>query len=78
MSEVPVRDLRNRSAEVLGRVERGERLTITRDGQPVAAVVPLPRRAARVEELIERRRKLPTVDVAQLRAEIDELLDGSL
>lgn len=73
-----MRDLRNRGADVLRRVERGESLTVTRDGEPVARVIPLPRRASRVEELIERRRHLPVVDVQQLRTDIDELLDPSL
>lgn len=78
MNGVTVRDLRNRSADVLGRVERGESLTVTRDGEPVARVVPLPRRAAGVEELIARRRHLPAVDADRLRHDIDELLDPSL
>lgn len=78
MSDVTVRDLRNRSAEVLRRVENGETLTVTRDGEPVARVAPLPRRAVRVEELIERRRTLPVVDAGRLRADIDELIDPEL
>ncbi|MEN3123908.1 type II toxin-antitoxin system prevent-host-death family antitoxin [Janibacter terrae] len=78
MEGVSVRDLRNRGGDVLRRVERGESLTVTRDGEPVARVVPLPRRASRVEELIERRRHLPAVDAQRLRADIDELLDPSL
>lgn len=78
MSEIPVRDLRNNSAEVLRRVARGERLTVTRDGEPVAQVVPLPRRSLRVEELIARRQSLPRLDAAQLRADIDAILDPAL
>lgn len=78
MNGVTVRDLRNRSADVLGRVARGESLTVTRDGEPVARVVPLPRRASRVEELIARRRHLPAVDVERLQADIDEVVDPSL
>lgn len=78
MSEVPVRDLRNKSAEVLRRVAHGERLTVTNDGEPVAAIVPLRRRSARTEELIARRRTLPRVDPTRLRADVDDLIDGSL
>lgn len=78
MSGVTVRDLRNRSAEVLRRVERGESLTVTRDGEPVARVVPLPRSTSRVEELIARRRALPVVDAEQLRTDIDEIMDPAL
>ena len=59
MKTVTVRDLRNRGAEVLRRVEHGESLTVTRDGEAVASVVPLPRKALRAEDLISRRRALP-------------------
>ena len=45
MSAVSVRDLRNHTAEVLRRVEDGERIQITVDRRPVAELVPLPRRA---------------------------------
>ena len=78
MSSVPVRDLRNHSAEVLARVLRGESLTVTRDGEPVAAIIPLPRREVGIAQLIERRRTLPPVDAARLRADVDELLDSEL
>lgn len=78
MSEVPVRDLRNNSASVLARVARGETLTVTKDGQPVASITPLRRRNLRVEELIARRAQLPPVDPVALRADIDEILDSAL
>lgn len=78
MSEIPVRDLRNRSADVLSRVARGERLTVTKDGDPVAAIVPLRRRSLRAEELVARRAHLPAMDPDALRADLDELLDPSL
>ena len=78
MSTVPVRDLRNHSADVLARVIQGESLTVTRDGEPVATISPLPRREVGVAQLIERRRTLPVVDAAALRADLDELLDSAL
>jgi prevent-host-death family protein len=43
--EVSVRELRNHTAEVLRRVEGGERLRVTVDRRPVAELVPLPARA---------------------------------
>jgi antitoxin (DNA-binding transcriptional repressor) of toxin-antitoxin stability system len=52
-----VRDLRNRGGEVLDRVERGERLIVTRDGRAIAELRPLPRRSVRPVELIERRKE---------------------
>lgn len=42
--EVSVRELRNRTAEVLRRVEAGSRLRVTVDRRPVAELVPLARR----------------------------------
>lgn len=41
---ISVRELRNTVSEVLRRVERGERLTVTVDRRPVAEIVPLRRR----------------------------------
>lgn len=73
-----IRELRNHGGDVLRRVERGESLTVTRDGEAVAQVVPLPRRSPRVEELIDRRRTLPAVDPAGLRSDIDELIDAGV
>jgi prevent-host-death family protein len=43
--EVSVRELRNHTADVLRRVESGERLRVTVDRRPVAELVPLPLRA---------------------------------
>jgi prevent-host-death family protein len=44
MSTIPARDLRNRTAEVLRRVEAGEEIEVLKDNRPVAKIVPLPRR----------------------------------
>ncbi|HEV3072754.1 MAG TPA: type II toxin-antitoxin system prevent-host-death family antitoxin [Solirubrobacteraceae bacterium] len=43
-SEVSVRELRNHMADVLRRVEAGERLRVTVDRRPVAELAPLPAR----------------------------------
>lgn len=42
MSLVAARELRNRTAEVLRRVEAGEQVTITSRGRPVAQLIPVP------------------------------------
>ena len=42
--DVSVRELRNHTADVLRRVEAGERLRVTVDRRPVAELSPLPRR----------------------------------
>jgi len=44
--EVSVRELRNRTAEVVRRVEAGETLSLTVNRRPVADIVPHERRAA--------------------------------
>ncbi|MEO8529481.1 MAG: type II toxin-antitoxin system prevent-host-death family antitoxin [Pseudolysinimonas sp.] len=75
---VTVRDLRNRSADVLAEVARGETFVVTRDGEPIAELSPLPRRGLSREELIERRKHLPAIDVVEFRRDIDSILDQSL
>jgi len=78
MQSVTVRDLRNKGGEVLDRVERGERIIVTRDGRAVAELRPLPRRSVGPAELIARRKRLPLVDPEALRRDIDAVLDPSL
>ncbi len=78
MTTIPVRSVRNDSADVLQLVGRGERLTVTRDGTSVAVLGPVPRRPLGPSALVERFRALPPVDGAVLRRDIDELIDPSL
>ncbi|HIE92085.1 MAG TPA: type II toxin-antitoxin system prevent-host-death family antitoxin [Acidobacteria bacterium] len=77
MPEVTVRELRNHGGEVLDRVTNGEALTVTRDGRPVAELRPLPRLPLPAPILLARRR-LPTVDAAALRDDIDDVTDAAL
>lgn len=44
MTEIPLRELRNNTSDVLRRVEDGEELDVTVNGRAVARLVPLPRR----------------------------------
>jgi len=76
--DVSVRELRNAGGRVLDRVAKGESVTITRDGQPVAELRPLPRRGLSAEELVARWRHLPKVDPDRLRADLDAVMDTSL
>jgi prevent-host-death family protein len=78
MDSVSVRDLRNHGGDVLDRVARGEAVLVTRDGTPVAELRPCPRPAPRPAELVASRRRLPRVDLARLRADLDALLDSTL
>jgi prevent-host-death family protein len=78
MDNVSVRELRNHGGDVLDRVEAGERLTVTRNGKPVAELVPIARRELALEEILRRARTLPPIDPAELRADIDAVLDTRL
>jgi prevent-host-death family protein len=78
MADVSIRDLRNHGGEVVARAQRGERLTITRDGTPVAQLVALTRSPVPLHELRRRRATLPHVDPDALRRDIDDVLDPAL
>ena len=43
--EIGVRDLRNRTAQIIDAVQAGERVTLTVHGEPVADIVPHGRRS---------------------------------
>jgi prevent-host-death family protein len=43
--EIGVRDLRNRTSQVIDAVQAGERVTLTVHGEPIADIVPHGRRA---------------------------------
>jgi prevent-host-death family protein len=77
MTNVSTRELRNNGGEIVDRAARGEQITITRGGRPVAELVPL-QKDLPAEVLLERWRQLPPVDPDQLRADIDEILDPGL
>ncbi|MBI2709525.1 MAG: type II toxin-antitoxin system prevent-host-death family antitoxin [Actinobacteria bacterium] len=78
MGEASIRDLRNRGGEVIERVVRGERVTITRDGRPVAELRALPRPRLSAATLLERFRSLPPLDPDRLRRDVDAVIDQSL
>lgn len=78
MSDVSIRELRNRGGDVVDRAARGEQITITRAGQPVAELRPVASTPLTAEALLERWRRLPPLDAAALRADIDAILDSGL
>lgn len=78
MAEVSIRDLRNHGGDVVDRAARGEQITITRSGRPVAELRPLPNEPLTAEELLSRWRRLPRVDPEALRTDIDRVLDSRL
>jgi prevent-host-death family protein len=77
MASVTIRDLRNHGGEVVDRASRGEKITITRAGTPVAELRAV-RPGLSAEVLLDRRRRLPEVDPTRLREDVDRLLDPSL
>ena len=78
MNEVSIRDLRNHGGEVIERVERGERLTVTRDGRQVAELRPLGRLPVKANVLVERWSRVPRVDPEGLRRDLDAVIDFRL
>lgn len=78
MSEVSIRELRNHGGDVVDRAAKGERLTITRSGKPVAEIRPLGREPLSLSVAIGRRRSLPFLDPDRLRQDLDQILDPAL
>ena len=80
VAEVTIRELRNQGGRVIDRVEAGEILTVTRDGRPVAELRPIDRLRPTTAEVLERRRRMNLVrlDPAEVRAELDAIIDPSL
>lgn len=75
---VTIRELRNHGGKVVDRVAAGERLVVTRDGRPLAELRPLGRPPLTAEALLERWSRLPWVDPAGLRSDLDATLDSTL
>ena len=81
------RELRNDSGAIMRRVEQGESFTVTRNGVPIADVVPHdmsaqggPRRFVPVEQIALGLALLPSWGADRFRADLvllDDLLDDS-
>ena len=68
MAEVGAYEAKTRLAELLDRVEQGERIVITRHGRAVAQLVPVSgARAMTVEEAIREMEAFPRVSLGGLR-----------
>ena len=78
MAEITIRELRNHGGEVVDRVARGEQITVTRAGKPVAELRPVSRQPLTAETLLARWHRLPPVDYHRMRAELDEVVDAAL
>jgi antitoxin (DNA-binding transcriptional repressor) of toxin-antitoxin stability system len=78
MTEVNIRELRNHGGDVVDRAARGEQITITRAGKPVAELRAIAGPRLSTDALIRRWQSLPKVDPVKLRADIDSVLDPGL
>lgn len=75
MTHVTIRELRNHGGDVIDRVAAGERLIVTRDGRPVAELLPMRAAPVPTDALLPRWRRLPTMDLGALRADLDAVVD---
>lgn len=78
MAEVTIRELRNRGGDVVDRVQAGERLTVTRDGRPVAELRPYRSTPLSAAVLLRRWRRLPSLNADLLRDDVDAVIDPRL
>lgn len=72
------RDLRNRNAEIVEAVSRGETFVVTRRGAPVAEIRPLAggrRRLVPKAELSSIAKSGPHIDAIAFRADLDDAVD---
>lgn len=73
------RELRDDSGAIMRAVERGETFTITRNGTPVARVVPVRRRTfVPKAEAVAAFASAHSVDADRLRSDLDASTDASL
>ena len=77
MTAVSIRDRRNHGGEIVHRVEREEAVTITR-AKPAAQLHPVRKAHLTAPELLARCQRLPSVDPAVLRADIDATMSTRL
>jgi prevent-host-death family protein len=76
--EIGVRDLRNRTSQVIDAVQAGERVTLTVRGEPIADIVPHGRRARWLSgEHLRRQLRERSAD-SNLTHELDELAGQTL
>ena len=78
MEAISVRELRNYGGQILDRVEKGESVTVTRDGTPVAVLSPLPAPRLSSVALLARWKNVPLIDGDRLRDDLGEVLDLDL
>jgi prevent-host-death family protein len=76
--EIGVRDLRNRTGQVIDAVQAGERVTLTVHGEPIADIVPHGRRARWLSGEYLREQLRERAADPELEGELDELAGQTL
>jgi prevent-host-death family protein len=77
--EITQRELRNDSGAIMRGVERGESYTITRNGTPIARLIPLRRRTFVPRmEVLAAFASAPILDADQFRRDLDAAIDQEL
>ncbi|MFC4592457.1 type II toxin-antitoxin system Phd/YefM family antitoxin [Sphaerisporangium corydalis] len=73
-------DLRNRSAEIMDGLERGERYAVTRNGRHIGDLIPIPRRRGAVSraEFTAMSRGMPRLDDRKYRKDTDHYVNDAL
>ncbi len=72
--DITQRQLRNDSGEIMRGLDRGETFVVTRNGVPVGELTPLRRhRFVRAETALAMFRGAPSVNLAQLRDDLDRV-----
>jgi prevent-host-death family protein len=74
--EITQRELRNESGEIMRALDRGEAFVVTRNGVPVAELIPFRQRQfVTADAVVAVFHGAPTIDAGRFRADVDALLD---
>jgi len=70
------REMRNDSAAIFRAIEDGESFVLTRNGTPIAQVIPIRKRTfVPRDDVLRAFAHVPEIDYAQMRAEMDEFIN---
>jgi prevent-host-death family protein len=76
--EITQRELRNDSGEIMRQLDGGESFVVTRNGVPVAELMPLRRRRfVAAEGAVAAFAGAPVIDAARFRADVDRVVNPS-
>lgn len=74
--EIPQRELRNRSGEVMRALDAGESFVVTRNGVAVGELSPVrPKRFVNADAALAAFAGAPPIDAAQFRADLEHVVD---